>query len=307
MQQKKGSFKVRLEHALFAGMISLVKISPFWALELERKLLVFILKKGSPRHSRLVAANLALAFPADPAARRADLKTRIYDHFGRIFMEILCAFARNDTRSVLARTRVNHVENLEQALEKGRGVIVFSAHFGNWEWIPLVLRDRLGRDIHSIARPMDNPLIENKVREFREAAGSRVIYKQGSLRTILKRLAANGIVYLLIDQNTVPREGVFVDFFATPAATVTTVAQLVLKKNIPAVPVFLHYEGDAIVVDVLPEVEFPVAGKDSAAVTGLTQKLTRLIEEQVRRFPEQWFWFHDRWKTRPQGEIHESP
>jgi len=307
MQQKKGSFKVRLEHALFAGLISLVRISPCWALALEKKLLVFLLKTVSPRHSRLVAANLALAFPADPAARRADLKTRVYDHFGRIFMEILRAFARGDTRSILARTRINHAENLERALEKGRGVIVFSAHFGNWEWIPLVLRDRLGRDIHSIARPMDNPLIENKVREFREAAGSRVIYKQGSLRTILKRLAGNGIVYLLIDQNTVPREGVFVDFFATQAATVTTVAQLVLKKNIPAVPVFLHYEGDAIVVDVLPEIEFPPAGRDSAAVTGLTQKLTRLIEEQVRRFPEQWFWFHDRWKTRPQGEIHESP
>jgi KDO2-lipid IV(A) lauroyltransferase len=306
MLQKKGSFKVRLEHALFAGMISLVRFSPAWALDAERKLLVFFLKKASPRHARLVAANLALAFPADDAARRAGLQARIYDHFGRVFMEILRTFARSDPGAVLARTRIRHAEILERALEKGRGVIVFSAHFGNWEWIPLVLRDRLGREIHSIARPMDNPLIENKVRTFREAMGSRVIYKQGSLRTILQRLGGNGIVYLLIDQNTVPREGVFVDFFASKAATVTTVAQLVLKKHIPAVPVFLHYEGETIVVDVLPEVDFTARGTDTAAVTGLTQELTRLIEEQVRRFPEQWFWFHDRWKTRPQGEIHES-
>jgi KDO2-lipid IV(A) lauroyltransferase len=306
MQQKKGSFKIRLEHALFAGMISLVRFSPAWALEAERKLLVFFLKKASPRHARLVAANLALAFPADDAARRAGLEARIYDHFGKVFMEILRTFARGDPGAILARTRIRHAEILERALEKGRGVIVFSAHFGNWEWIPLVLRDRLGREIHSIARPMDNPLIENKVRKFREAMGSRVIYKQGSLRTILQRLGGNGIVYLLIDQNTVPREGVFVDFFASKAATVTTVAQLVLKKHIPAVPVFLHYEGETIVLDVLPEVDFPAGGADTAAVTGLTQELTRLIEEQVRRFPEQWFWFHDRWKTRPQGEIHES-
>ena len=76
-----------------------------------------------------------------------------------------------------------------------------------------------------------------------------------------------------------PREGVFVDFFASKAATVTTVAQLYLKKNIPVVPVFLHYEGDAIVLDVLPEIDFPAAGKDTAAVTGLTQQLTRLIED----------------------------
>lgn len=306
MQQKKGSFKLRLEHALFAGTISLVRFSPSWILDLERKFLVFFFKKASPRHSRLVTANLALAFPADDAAHRAGLKTRIYDHFGKVFMEILRTFARGDPQAILARTRIHHAEILEQALEKGRGVVVFSAHFGNWEWIPLVLRDRLGREIHSIARPMDNPLIEDKVRKFREAMGSRVIYKRGSLRTILKRLAGNGVVYLLIDQNTVTREGVFVDFFATQAATVTTVAQLVLKKNIPAVPVFLHYEGDAIVLEVLPEVAAPARGDDGAAVTGLTQELTRLIEEQVRKFPEQWFWFHDRWKTRPQGEIHES-
>jgi KDO2-lipid IV(A) lauroyltransferase len=306
MQQKKGSFKVGLEHALFAGMISLVRISPPWALRLERKLLVFFLKKASPRHSRLVAANLAQAFPADDAGRRDDLKTRVYDHFGMVFMEILRTFARNDPRAILARTRVRHAEILERALEKRRGVIVFSAHFGNWEWIPLVLRDRLGKEIHSIARPMDNPRIEGKVREFREAMGSRVIYKQGSLRTILKRLAGNGVVYLLIDQNTVPREGVFVDFFGRPAATVTTVAQLYLKRKIPVVPVFLHYEGAEIVLDVLPEIDFTAAGEDPAAVTALTQKMTRLIEEQVRLYPEQWFWFHDRWKTRPQGETHES-
>ncbi|MDD8012598.1 MAG: lysophospholipid acyltransferase family protein [Acidobacteriota bacterium] len=303
MQQKKGSFKSRLELALFTGTLSLVKISPPWALRLEKKLLVFFLKKGSPRHSHLITHNLALAFPDAGAAQRAALKNRIYDHFGSMFMEIARAFVRSDKRSVLSRARVNHAEVLERALKKGRGVIVFSAHFGNWEWIPLILRDRLGREIHSIARPMDNPLIERRVLEFREAMGSRVIYKQGSLRTILKRLAANEVVYLLIDQNTVPREGVFVDFFANKAAAVTTVAQLYLKKHVPVVPVFLHYEGEAIVLDVLPEVDFPAGNSGPAAVCELTQELTRIIEGQVRKFPEQWFWFHDRWKTRPQGEA----
>jgi len=194
------------------------------------------------------------------------------------------------------------MENLVQALAKKRGVIVFSAHFGNWEWIPLILRERLGRDIHSIARPMDNSLIENKVREFRESMGSRIIYKQGSLRTILQRLGGNEVVYLLIDQNTVAREGVFVDFFANKATAITTVSQLYLKKNVPVVPVFLHYEGEEIILDVLPEVDYP-ADSGPATLVGLTQQLTWLIEAQVRKFPEQWFWFHDRWRTRPQGDT----
>jgi KDO2-lipid IV(A) lauroyltransferase len=302
MPRKKASFKHRAEYALFAGVVFLFKRLPRRALGLGRRALVFFLKRGSPRHSRLIARNLALAFPDAAPAWRDLLKNRIYGHFGAMFMELARSYARGDIRGVLERSRVEHGERLQRALAKGRGAIVFSAHFGNWEWIPLLLRDLLGRDIHSIARPMDNPLIEERVRAFREAMGSRVIYKQGSLRTILKRLAANEIVYLLIDQNTVPREGVFVDFFASKAATVTTVSQLYLKKQVPVVPAFLHYEDGGIVLDILPEVDFPVGACDAAALTELTQRLTSLIEEQVRRFPEQWFWFHDRWKTRPQGE-----
>ena len=303
MQQQKVSFKRRLEYALFAGLISLLNYSPSWLLNLEKKALVFFLKKGSPRHARLIGHNLALAFPEAPAPQLDGLKRRIYDHFGRIFIEIARTFARRNPGAILARTRVNRMDILERALEKKRGVIVFSAHFGNWEWIPLILSDRLGRNVHSIARPMDNPLIEKKVRAFREAMGSRVIYKQGSLRTILQRLAANELVYLLIDQNTVPREGVFVDFFANKASAITTVSQLYLKKGIPVVPVFLHYEGEAIVLDVLPEIDYAPRGDAAAALIELTQQLTWLIEAQVRKFPEQWFWFHDRWKTRPQGDA----
>ncbi|MCU0275794.1 MAG: lysophospholipid acyltransferase family protein [Acidobacteria bacterium] len=303
MPLPKDSFKCRAEYALFSGLIGLIKRLPRRALGPARKVLVFFLKKGSPRHSRLISRNLALAFPDAAPAWRDDLKQRIYGHFGGMFMEIARVFARRDTTAVLERSRVEHIEFLQRALEKKRGVIVFSAHFGNWEWIPLLLRDRLGRDIHSIARPMDNPRIESRVREFREAMGSRIIYKQGSLRTILKRLAANEIVYLLIDQNTVPREGVFVDFFASKATAVTTVSQLYLKKQIPVVPVFLHYEGGEIVLDVQPEIDHPFASADPAALSELTQRLTARIEEQVRKFPEQWFWFHDRWKTRPQGDA----
>lgn len=309
MPKQKGSCKIRLEHALFAGALSLARVSPPWALALERRALVALLKRGSPRHARRVARNLALSFPEAAPAWRQDLLGRIYDHFGSVFLELARAFGRRDIRSVLERARVSGMENLQCALGKGRGAIVFSAHFGNWEWLPPLLSDRLGRPVHSVARPMDNPLIEAKVRAFRESLGSRIIYKQGSLRTILKRLAENEVVYLLIDQNAVAREGVFVDFFGRPAATVATAAQLRLKKGIPLVPAFLHYEPGAVVLEVLPEIGCAAGGDDPAAVTRLTQELTRLIEEQVRRFPEQWLWFHDRWRTCPQeqGGSHESP
>jgi KDO2-lipid IV(A) lauroyltransferase len=304
--RKKVSFKHYLEYALFAAFLLISKYSPDWSVRAEVKLLIFFLKKGSRKHSRLIARNLTQAFPAAAPGFVDDLQDKIYNHFGRLFVEISRTFARRKPESILARSRILHPEVLERALQKKRGVLIFSAHFGNWEWLPLILHTRLHKDIHSIARPMDNPLIEKKVRKFRETMGSKIIYKQRSLRTILNRLASNEIICLLIDQNAVPREGVFVDFFGQKASAITTVAQLYLKKNVPVVPVFLHYEGQDIILEVLPEINFTAGADEHDNLVALTQQMNGLIEAQIRRFPEQWLWFHDRWKTKPQGATHES-
>jgi KDO2-lipid IV(A) lauroyltransferase len=307
MPQKKVSFNHYLEYAFLSALVFLSKYSPAWALRLDKRILLFFLRHGTRKHSRLITHNLTIAFPAAPASSREELKKNIYDHFANIFLEIVRTFARKNPQAILARSKINHAEIITQALQKKRGVLIFSAHFGNWEWIPLLLHSKLNKDINSIVRPMDNPLIENRVREFREAMGSKIIYKLGSLRTILKRLAENEIILLLIDQNTVPREGIFVEFFSKQATVNTTVAQLSLKKGIPVVPVFLHYEQDEIVLDILPEIDYCQRDSGADDLRELTQQLTGLIESQIRRFPEQWFWFHNRWKTKPQGETHESP
>jgi KDO2-lipid IV(A) lauroyltransferase len=306
MPQKKVSFKHYLEYGLFAAMLITIKYSPAWIMPVGKKMLVFFLKKGSGKHSRLIAHNLASAFPMAAPGFLAELKKNIYTHFGNIFVEIARTFARRNPQAIMARTRILNPEALERALQKKRGLIIFSAHFGNWEWIPLILHTHLNKDIYSIARPMDNPLIEIKVREFRENMGSKIIYKHGSLRTILTRLEGNEIIYLLIDQNTVPREGVFVDFFAQKASAITTVSQLYLKKNIPVLPVFLHYEGQEIILECLPEIDYSRRDNGNDDLLALTQQMTGLIETQIKKFPEQWFWFHDRWKTKPQGATHES-
>jgi KDO2-lipid IV(A) lauroyltransferase len=306
MPQKKVSFKHYLEYLLFTALIIFSRYSPAWIMPIETKILIFLLKKGSRKHSLLIGRNLANAFPTTTPSFLAELKKNIYNHFGNVFVEIVRTFACRNSQTILARSRIIHPEVLELALQKKRGLIIFSAHFGNWEWIPLILHTHFNKDIYSIARPMDNALIEKKVREFRETMGSKIIYKHGSLRTILTRLASNEIIFLLIDQNTVPREGVFVDFFAQKASAITTVSQLYLKKNIPLVPVFLHYEGQEIILDILPEISYSKHDNGDDDLLALTQQTTGLIETQIRKFPEQWFWFHDRWKTKPQGATHEG-
>jgi KDO2-lipid IV(A) lauroyltransferase len=106
---------------------------------------------------------------------------------------------------------------------------------------------------------------------------------------------------MIIDQNTIPQEGVVVDFFSHPVTAIPSVSQLHLKKDIPICPVFLHYEPDRIVCEILDEVVFERTGDFEADVQRLTQDCHAIIEDQIRLYPEQWFWFHNRWKARPQG------
>jgi KDO2-lipid IV(A) lauroyltransferase len=129
------------------------------------------------------------------------------------------------------------------------------------------------------------------------------------MRTILKQLEKNGIVYLLIDHNTIAREGVFVDFFGKKASTVPSVSQLHLRKSIPIVPIFLHYEKNKIVLELLEEINTAgeKTGNQQQDILHLTQKCTSMIEEKIKSYPEQWFWFHNRWKTRPPTEKMNEP
>ena len=303
MPKQKVKFKHRLEYTIFIAFITLVKISPLFLVKFSRKVLRYCFGKISKRHPGIVAKNLAIAFPHHGAEEKSRLTEAISRHFSSIFIEIIYLFVKKHPEKILKPLEIVHRDYLEQALAKKKGVVLFSAHFGNWELVPFILSRELGQKINSVARKMDNPLVDKKVREFREYMGSCLINKTNAIRNILKSLENNEILFILIDQNTIEREAVFVDFFGKKASAVASVSQLHLRRNIPIVPVFIHYEPDKIVLEFQPEVEDPDAGngKSTEALTRLTQKCTTLIEEKIKQYPEQWFWFHNRWKTRPPG------
>ena len=303
MPKKKITLKHRLEYIGFMAFVLLIKASPLFLVRFNQKLLGFIFGKIGKRHPGIVAKNLKLAFPHYPAGEIAQLCEGIYRHFSAVLIEMIFIYVKNRPGKILKPIEILHLEVLERALEKNKGAVLFSGHFGNWELIPFILNRNLNRKINSIARKMDNPLVEKKVKQFREYMGSCVIDKQNAIRTILKRLENNEIVYLLVDQNTIAREAVFVDFFGEKASAIPSVSQLHLKRAIPIIPIFLHYEQDKIVLELLDEVDANVSGPDKKEeVLRLTQKCTSIIEAKIRQYPEQWFWLHNRWKTRPPQE-----
>ncbi|MBM3296372.1 MAG: lysophospholipid acyltransferase family protein, partial [Candidatus Aminicenantes bacterium] len=196
-------------------------------------------------------------------------------------------------------------ENLRRALEKGRGVLLFTGHFGNWEAGSLAV-SRIA-PLHVIARKLDNGLLEAELLSLRRRLGARVIHKHRAARPVLEALRRNEVVAIVIDQNVLRREGVFVDFFGRAAGTTPGPAVFHLKSGAPLLPVFSHPRRDGgYVLRLGRPLDVPAAGDTPENVLKITQACTKIIEVRVRDAPESWLWFHDRWRSRPPEEHGEK-
>ncbi len=192
-------------------------------------------------------------------------------------------------------------EFLKRALEGGRGALLFTGHFGNWEAGSLAV-SRLA-PLHVVARKLDNALVENEILALRRRLGARVIYKHQAARRVLEALHRNEAVAIVIDQNVLRREGVFVDFFGRPASTTPGLAAFHLKSGAPLLPIFSHARRDGrYTIRLGRPLEISPSGSFPADVLKITEACTKIIEAQVREAPASWLWFHDRWRSRPADE-----
>ncbi len=294
----KHNIRYRVEYFSLRMFIFFIKISPLFLKKFFSLFALGVFSIAGKKYNKLVDSNLKIAFPDISDQERYSLKKKIFKHFLSVFIDILYLFGGKDPDKVVGELKVEGLENVQNVLEKGKGAILFSAHFGNWELIPFILHRELGFRISSIARKMDNPLTEEIVKKFRAFMGSNMIYKEGSLRKIIRVTEDNGLIYMLVDQNTITREGVPVKFFGKDVIAVTTVSQLYLKKDIPVIPLFVTYQSDSIILKIGKELEFKKSGDHSKDISDLTQKCIGLIEDMIKEYPDHWFWFHDRWKPR---------
>jgi KDO2-lipid IV(A) lauroyltransferase len=209
-----------------------------------------------------------------------------------------CTLLLRPPSVMLRLVEVEGLEHLERAATPGRGVLLLTAHLGNWELLAAA-HVLTGRPLSEVVRPLDQPVLDRLVARLRRRTGVEVIPKQRGLRGILDALRRGRMVGILLDQNASRAEGVFVPFFGTPASTSRGMALAALRSGAPVLPVFIRRGPDGRHrVQIQPEVLRPV-NRDP---TAFTAALTAAIEAEVRRVPEQWLWAHRRWRTRPPGE-----
>jgi len=261
---------------------------------------------GDARHRHVTLKNLQRAFPDKDIRSITLIAKKAFENLGRSAGEFIYIATRRPKGllpTLYEWVTIEGRTNLDKAAERGKGVIYLTAHFGNWELLGLSLGAN-GYPLNIIVRPLDNQRIDNLLTSFRGLTGGRVIPKKGALKKVLKRLRNGEGLGILIDQNTSRDEGVFVDFFGTPAATNKGLALMSMKTDTPVLPIFLIREGKYRHRLVYGQ-EIPIhkSGDAERDVVLNTGNFTRVVESYIRRYPEQWFWMHQRWKTRPVEEL----
>jgi len=250
-------------------------------------------------HRRIALDNLAAAFPARSESERRAIARVMFAHFGSLLFELL-KFGTYTPEQMVAAVDVDGLEHARQAYDQNRGVLFFTGHFGYWE-IHALAQPLISHPISVLARPLDNPYLHAMLERIRTRTGNSVIYRQGAVRKVLRELAANHGVALLIDQHLHTPDAVYVDFFRRPAATTSALAALALRTGAPVVPVFaLPSPGGRYRLVYEHHVDPPLADTPDA-VREFTQRCTDILEMYVRRHPELWLWMHRRWRERGQG------
>jgi len=245
-------------------------------------------------HRRLALQNLEAAFPGRPARERAAIARDMFAHFGRL-LTVLLKFSTMRPDEMLACVEFEGEERVRAAHAPGKGVLLFTGHFGYWEINALVHALEL-HPMSVLARPLDNPLLHDLLERVRGRTGNSVIYRKGALRRVLRALASNQAVAVLIDQHIQTADAVYVDFFNRPAATTSALAALALRTGAPVIPVFaLPLPGGRFRM-VYEHAVDPPRADDPDALRDFTQRCTDVLEMYVRRYPGLWLWMHRRWR-----------
>jgi KDO2-lipid IV(A) lauroyltransferase len=180
---------------------------------------------------------------------------------------------------------------------------MLTGHIGAWELCAFA-HGIYGHPLSFLVRPLDNPLLDRMISNYRELSGNRTINKNKAVKPVLEILRRGQDVGLLIDANTLPDQGVVCDFCGIPACSTTGLAVFALRADAPVVPGFLIWDRESKKHRLRFEPEIPLirTGDFKEEVMLNTARFTKVIEEYARRYPDQWLWIHKRWHTRPAGE-----
>jgi KDO2-lipid IV(A) lauroyltransferase len=251
-----------------------------------------------PIRRKVVSSNLTRAFPEKSKKEIRKLTVETYKHFGSFVSE----FSRQDKYSTDELNNLIHTKNkhlLNESVEDNNGVILLIGHFGNWEllgrWLGV-----MNYPLRAIQQPQENPLVDRYIQQKRVTGKTKVISKYASISSFIQSLQNGGVLLIAADQDA-RSNGIFVDFFGIPSSTARGAAVFAHKLKSPVLFCFPIKNSNNTYTFIFEKLELHSTGTSQAIYSILQQYMNRL-EFYVTQYPEQYFWFHRRWKTQPQKQ-----
>ncbi|MBA3915303.1 MAG: lysophospholipid acyltransferase family protein [Acidobacteriales bacterium] len=294
--------KQRLEYALVWTIIKVVGALPRPVARACGIFLGWLVYGLHIRLRRVGMRNLQIASPEKKRRDRARILRGTFTSLGRQLAEV-CLFPSYTSENVHEVVVYDGFENFERALARKKGVLFLTAHIGGWE-LGSFAHSLNGYPLQIVMRRLDNPYLDRMLRGYRTMHGNSTVDKDDFVRGLLSAMRAGLTVGILMDTNMTPPQGAFVPFFGVPACTASGLARIALRTDAAVVPGFTIW--DPVLrkyrLRFDPALQLVRTGEDEADALANTAQFTKVIEEYVRRYPEQWLWVHRRWKTRPPGE-----
>jgi KDO2-lipid IV(A) lauroyltransferase len=293
----------RLEFVLVWAAVKLLSLLPRGVARGVGGFIASLALLLTPRLAGVGDLNLRLAFPEKSVAERQQILRKLYRNLGWLLAEF-CQMPRYTPETVRGFIRYEGLEHYLAARDEGKGVLILTGHLGAWE-LSSFYHSLMGYPMSIVIRRLDNPLVDRLVNHIRCLHGNQVLHKDDFARGLLASMRRGETVGILMDTNMTPPQGSFVDFFGQSACTGTGLARIAQKTGARVLPGFLLWEEatQQYVLRFGAPLCVTTSGDVEADVIANTALFTKVIEDYVRQYPDQWLWVHRRWKTRPQGEA----
>lgn len=240
---------------------------------------------------RVAVGNIAHSLEVAPSLAQG-IGRSVYAHLGRVLVDFARVGALDavQARQMLGEANLGRLADLRRS---GRGVLVLSAHLGNWDLLACCA-GLCGLPVTVVTREISSRTVNRHWMRERQRCGVQLVGARGSAGAVVRALKNNEIVAIVLDQHE--PGGLAVPFFGRPAATSTTLARLAAATGAPVAPVFMVRDGGGYRAHMLDAVRHHRSNDRASDIRSNTEQYTRIIEQQIRRYPDQWFWVHRRWK-----------
>lgn len=293
----KYPFRFYLEYAGYLAIETAINGMPGWLVRPVAKGFAVLGFSILRIRRKVMLQNLAIAFPEKSERERRRIAFRSYAHFSWLILEFMRMHRLTPEQLARRIDFPQEAEFVEQFVKPEKGLVLVSGHFGNWEWVIAYLARLWTRKVAVIQKRQKNRLVDLRMAGLRQRWGMEIIYMRGAIRNALRALSENALVGLLGDQDIGDR-GVYVPFFGWNVSTPPGAAVLHIKSGAPLV--FLtgvRLPDNRVKIEIQLISETPPALPTEEAVQQLTARYTAELERYIRRYPEQYFWMHKRWKN----------